>query len=78
MKVILLVSAIMLAVYFVDNIAASPYPSIGKGKSKRLGKCAFYLMISSEFLSMISFEKLLSSVGLKLIRTFFVVKCIAI
>lgn len=45
MKVILMLSAIVLAVYFIDNSAASPYPSIGKGKSKRLGKCAFLLMI---------------------------------
>lgn len=65
MKVILLMSAIMLAVYFVDNIAASPYPSIGKGKSKRLGKCAFYLISFLHFLSMISFENLSFFVSVK-------------
>lgn len=44
-KVILMLSAIVMAVYFVDNSAASPYPSIGnnpKGKTKRLGNCAFF------------------------------------
>lgn len=44
-KVILMLSAIVMTVYFVDNIAASPYPSIGtssKGKTKRLGNCAYY------------------------------------
>lgn len=45
-KVILMLSAIVMAIYFVDNSAASPYPSIGnknpKGKTKRLGNCAFF------------------------------------
>lgn len=43
MKVILMLAAIVFAVYFVDNSAGNPYPSIGsnKGKSKRLGNCAF-------------------------------------
>lgn len=47
MKVILLLSAIMLSVYFIDNCAGNPYPSIGnqKGKSKRLGNCAFFIII---------------------------------
>lgn len=45
MKVILLLSAIMLTVYFVDNSAGNPYPSIGKGKTKRLGNCAFIFLI---------------------------------
>lgn len=37
-----MLSAIVFAVYFVDNSAGNPYPSIGsKGKSKRLGNCAF-------------------------------------
>lgn len=43
-KVILMLSAIVMTIYFVDNSAASPYPSIGnpKGKTKRLGNCAFF------------------------------------
>lgn len=42
MKVLLMLSAIVFAVYFVDSSAGNPYPSIGsKGKSKRLGNCAF-------------------------------------
>lgn len=44
MKVVLMLSAIMLAICFVDNCAGNPYPSIGnKGKTKRLGNCAFLL-----------------------------------
>lgn len=47
MKVILLLSAILLTVYFVDNSAGSPYPSIGKGKTKNaFGNCAFFIIIS--------------------------------
>lgn len=47
MKVVLLMSVIMLAAYFVDNCAGNPYPSIGnqKGKSKRLGNCAFITLL---------------------------------
>ena len=47
MKAILLLSAIMMTVYFVDNCAGNPYPSIGNqnGKSKRLGNCAFLFII---------------------------------
>lgn len=51
-KVILMLSAIVMTIYFVDNSAASPYPSIGnpKGKANRLGNCAFSFIISSNFL----------------------------
>lgn len=44
-KVILMLSAIVMTICFVDNSAASPYPSIGnsKGKTKRLGNCAFFV-----------------------------------
>lgn len=45
MKAILMLSAIMLAIYFVDNCAGNPYPSIGNGKTKRLGNCAFLLFL---------------------------------
>jgi hypothetical protein len=46
-KVILMLSAVVLAIYFVDNSVGSPYPSIGnpKGKTKRLGNCAFFSLI---------------------------------
>lgn len=47
MKIILLLSAVVMMVYFVDNSAASPYPTIGTGnsKKKRLGNCAFVFII---------------------------------
>lgn len=42
MRVLLMLTAVVLTVYFTENCAGNPYPSIGKakGKSKRLGKCA--------------------------------------
>lgn len=48
-KIVLMLSAIVLSVYLVDNCAGNPYPSIGKGKSKRLGN--FCLLLLFNFVS---------------------------
>lgn len=52
-KAVLLLSAIVLSVYLVDNCAGNPYPSIGKGKSKRLGNLCLLLLfvIVSDFVN---------------------------
>lgn len=58
-KIVLMLSAIVLSVYLVDNCAGNPYPSIGKGKSKRLGNFCLLLLFSivSDFVNILD-EKL--------------------
>lgn len=41
MKKILIISSFVLVLSLIDFTAGSPYPSIGKGKTKRLGKFFF-------------------------------------
>jgi hypothetical protein len=51
LKIVFVMSAMILAVYLIDDCVGSPYPgpypSIGtsKGKSKKIGNCALLIFI---------------------------------
>ena len=54
MKKILLIFSIVLVLSLIDFTAGSPYPSIGKGKTKRLGNFYFLKLYYSRFFFILS------------------------